>query len=109
MYLNCRAVELLHFAYQRPPEFILGVGGCYCVLVVLLRNVHLATLFKLGLRADMTIRIWDVPSDPPPGHELKDPVAILTGSAKKVIATEWNPVADFILASGCFDGAVALW
>ncbi|CDJ56545.1 hypothetical protein, conserved [Eimeria maxima] len=58
---------------------------------------------------DMTIRIWDVPSDPPPGHELKDPVAILTGSAKKVIATEWNPVADFILASGCFDGAVALW
>ncbi|CDJ28365.1 Coronin, related [Eimeria mitis] len=58
---------------------------------------------------DMTIRIWDVPSDPPPGHELKDPVAILTGSAKKVIATEWNPVADFILASGCFDGTVALW
>ncbi|CDI77256.1 hypothetical protein, conserved [Eimeria acervulina] len=57
---------------------------------------------------DMTIRIWDVPSDPPPGHELKDPVAILTGSAKKVIATEWNPVADFILASGCFDGTVAL-
>ncbi|CDJ49705.1 Coronin, related [Eimeria brunetti] len=58
---------------------------------------------------DMTIRIWDVPSDPPAGHELKDPVAILTGSAKKVIATEWNPVADFILASGCFDGTVALW
>ncbi|CDJ39773.1 Coronin, related [Eimeria tenella] len=58
---------------------------------------------------DMTIRIWDVPSDPPPGHELKDPVAILTGSAKKLIATEWNPVADFILASGCFDGTVALW
>ncbi|XP_026191371.1 coronin-A [Cyclospora cayetanensis] len=58
---------------------------------------------------DMTIRIWDVPSDPPPGHELKDPVAILSGSAKKVIATEWNPVADFILASGCFDGVVALW
>ena len=57
----------------------------------------------------MTIRIWDVPSDPPPGHELKDPVAILSGSAKKVIATEWNPVADFILASGCFDGTVALW
>ncbi|KAL8431146.1 hypothetical protein ACSSS7_005464 [Eimeria intestinalis] len=58
---------------------------------------------------DMTIRIWDVPSDPPPGHELKDPVAILSGSAKKVIATEWNPVADFVLASGCFDGSVALW
>ncbi|CDI87082.1 Coronin, related [Eimeria praecox] len=58
---------------------------------------------------DMTIRIWDVPSDPPTGHELKDPVAILTGSAKKIVATEWNPVADFILASGCFDGAVALW
>lgn len=57
----------------------------------------------------MTIRIWDVPSDPPPGHELKDPLAILSGSAKKVIATEWNPVADFILASGCFDGTVALW
>ncbi|KAL8271949.1 hypothetical protein Esti_004073 [Eimeria stiedai] len=58
---------------------------------------------------DMTIRIWDVPSDPPPGHELKDPVAILSGSSKKVIATEWNPVADFVLASGCFDGTVALW
>lgn len=57
----------------------------------------------------MTIRIWDVPSDPPAGHELKDPVAILSGSAKKVIATEWNPVADFILASGCFDGTAALW
>ncbi|KAL8449819.1 hypothetical protein Emed_002782 [Eimeria media] len=58
---------------------------------------------------DMTIRIWDVPSDPPPGHELKDPVAILSGSSKKVIATEWNPVADFVLASGCFDGTVSLW
>ncbi|KAL8440011.1 hypothetical protein Efla_004927 [Eimeria flavescens] len=58
---------------------------------------------------DMTIRIWDVPSDPPAGHELKDPVAILSGSAKKVVATEWNPVADFILASGCFDGTVGLW
>ncbi|KAL8455782.1 hypothetical protein Emag_000356 [Eimeria magna] len=57
----------------------------------------------------MTIRVWDVPSDPPPGHELKDPVAILSGSSKKVIATEWNPVADFVLASGCFDGTVALW
>lgn len=58
---------------------------------------------------DMTIRIWDVPSDPPPGHELKDPLAILSGAEKKIIATEWNPVADFILASGCFDGTVALW
>lgn len=74
-----------------------------------MEQVRLIAWGQFCVSADMTIRIWDVPSDPPPGHELKDPVAILTGSAKKLIATEWNPVADFILASGCFDGTVALW
>lgn len=58
--------------------------------------------------SDTTIRIWDAPDDGGE-REVKDAVSVLSGSSKKLNAIEWNPVADFILASGCFDGVVSVW
>eukprot|EP00922_Rhytidocystis_sp_ex-Travisia-forbesii_P069228 GHVS01103288.1.p1 GENE.GHVS01103288.1~~GHVS01103288.1.p1 ORF type:complete len:429 (+),score=48.87 GHVS01103288.1:253-1539(+) len=58
---------------------------------------------------DQTIRIWDIPEDPPANQEMKDAVAILSGHTKKVILVQMNPVADFVLASVSSDQTVKIW
>ncbi|KAF8819319.1 putative coronin [Cardiosporidium cionae] len=58
---------------------------------------------------DTTVRVWDIPPELDESPELKDSIAILSSHVKKVLFVGWNPIVDFVLATGSFDATVKLW